>query len=259
MKCSTSITTLTYLSKYPTNYSKSLKMLEPQKSKLCRMMLTSRMILSPEQQKFVCEGDLASYMDYCPEWLKEKDDQSKNWMDLDNRMTETVSLCRAIGRKYFIMPDDPAQLDKCETIEKILVMLMNTMCYLINKICYAPNSPDGNDYDPQYARGRFMTKFAQKLPQLEELIFGPFIMGDSLPVYADFLLYACLFDINVFMPGAFEKAPKVANFMDKFRSYRSPIRRWFKSNDSKVGAYIRPAVPTITALLPDEYSTGDIH
>ena len=223
------------------------------------MMLTSRMILSEEQQRFVCEGDLANYMDYCPDWLKEKDDQSKNWMDLDNRMTETVALCRAIGKQYFIMPDDPAQLEKCETIEKLMVMVMNTMCYLINKICYAPNSPNGNDYDPSYARSRFMSKIEQKLPQISELIAGPFVMGDSLPVYADFLLYACLFDINVFLPGAFENFPKLTNFMAKFKGYRSPIRRWFKSNDSKVGEYIRAPVPTIHTLLPENSLPGDFH
>ena len=218
------------------------------------------MVLSEEQQKFECNGDLASYMEHCPDWLGSKDDQNKNWMDLDNKMTSNVALCRAIGRKYFLMPDDPDQFKKCEEVEKVLFSIMNTMCYLINKICFAPNNPDGNDFDPEYARSRFMTKFGQKMPALEELISGPFIMGDSLPVYADYLLYACLYDLKTFVPQGFGagKYPKIDEFMEKFRSYPSPMRRWFKSNDSKTGEYIRPPVPSIFELLPEEQLQGDI-
>ena len=95
--------------------------------------------------------------------------------------------------------------------------------YLINKICYAPNSPDGAcDFDPEYARSRFLGKYNQFATKLEELLEGPFIMGDTLPIYADFLLYACLFDIKNFLPNAFgpDKHAKIFNFMDKFYTYR---------------------------------------
>merc|ERR550534_2629332 len=109
-------------------------------------------------------------MDHCPAWLKKKDNHSKNWMDLDQKMTESIALCRAVGKKYFLMPDDPEQFKKCEEVEKILFSIMNTMCYLINKICFAPNSADGDNFDPEYARSRFMVKFEQRLPALQEQI-----------------------------------------------------------------------------------------
>jgi len=230
-------------------------------SKVCRMMLTSRMVLSDEQQRHVCEGDLASYMIACPDWLKAKDDSSKNWMDLDNKMTETVALVRAVAHKYFLLPEDPAMFARAEEVEKLCFNIMNTMVYLINKICYAPNSPEGtNDFDPEYARTRFLVKYNQFAPKLEELLEGPFIMGDTLPIHADYLLYACLVDIKNFVPNAIgpDKHPKIHDFMEKFWSYRSPIRRWFKSNESKTGEYIRPCVPHITELLPETHM-ADMH
>lgn len=223
-------------------------------SKVCRMMLTSRMIVSEEQQKLVCEGDLANYMEECPSWLKQKDDTSKNWMDLDNKMTETIALVRAIATKYFLFPDDPAMMDRARQVEELCFGIMNTMVYLINKICYAPNCPGGTaEFDPEYARSRFLVKYGQFAARVEGLVGGPFVMGDTLPIHADYLLYACLADMKNFVPQAFgaDKYPKIADFMDKFWAYRSPIRRWFKSNDSKVGEYIRPSVPHITDLLPE--------
>ena len=56
-------------------------------------------------------------MESCPEWLKVKDNSSKNWMDLDNKMTETVALARAIGHKYFLIPDDPTMQERAEQVE----------------------------------------------------------------------------------------------------------------------------------------------
>ena len=228
-------------------------------SKVCRMMLTSRMVVTADQQKTVCEGDLANYMDACPAWLNEKDDTSKNWMDLDNKMTETIALVHAIANKYFLRPDDPAMAERATNVEKLCFGIMNTMVYLINKICYAPNSPSGSDFDPEYARTRFLVKYNQFAAKLEELLEGPFIMGDTLPIYADYLLYASLVDMKNFVPNAFgpDKHAKIDDFMDKFHTYRSPIRRWFKSNDSKAGEYIRPSVPHITELL-SESQTADM-
>ena len=233
--------------------------LVPIKSKVVKMMLTSRMQIGEANQKIACDTKLANYMDHCPEWLKAKDDTSKNWMDLDNKMTESIAVVRAIGAAWFLIPDDPEQFKKCEEIEKILFSIMNTMVYLINKICFAPNSTECNDFDVEYARTRFLSKFAPKAKALEELITGPFIMGDTLPVHADYLLYACLYDINVFCPGAYDKSDKLSVFMDKFLHYPSPIRRWFKTNESKSGEYIRPAVPHIMDLLPEDQIQGDIH
>ena len=198
-------------------------------------------------------GDLKSYMISCPDWLLVKDNSSKNWMDLDNKMTETVALVRAIGHKYFLIPEDPAMMERAESVEKLCCSIMNTMVYLINKICFAPNntSPDGTDFDPEYARSRFLIKYNQFAPKLEEVLEGPFIMGDALPIHADYLLYACLSDIKNFVPQAIQEGTKISDFMDKFWSYKSPIRRWFKSNDSKQGEYIRPPVPHIMELLPE--------
>ena len=194
-------------------------------------------------------------MESCPEWLKVKDNSSKNWMDLDNKMTETVALARAIGHKYFLIPDDPTMQERAEQVEKLCFGIMNTMVYIINKICFAPNNTksDCNDFDPQYARSRFQVKYYQFATKLEELLGGPFIMGDSLPIYADYLLFASLTDMKNFVPQAFEgdKHSKVSEFMEKFEAYKSPIRRWFKSNDSKAGEYIRPSVPHIMELLEE--------
>ena len=200
-------------------------------------------------------GQLKSYMVNCPDWLKVKDNSSKNWMDLDNKMTETIALVHTIGHKFFLLPDDPAMIERAEKVEKLCFGIMNTMVYLINKICFAPNntSADGTDFDPEYARNRFLIKFNQFTPKIEELLAGPFIMGDTLPIHADYLLFACLADIKNFVPQAFAdgKIPKIAEFMDKFSSYPSPIRRWFRSNESKQGEYIRPCVPHITTLLEE--------
>ena len=54
------------------------------------------------------------------------------------------------------MPDDAAMGELAEKVEKLLYGIMNSMCYLINKICFAPNNtvPGGNDFDPQYAQQR---------------------------------------------------------------------------------------------------------
>ena len=239
-------------------YKMSLGEMKPMDSKVCRMILYSRMILTPEQQKFVCDGDLANYMESAPEWLKEKDDTSKNWMDLDNKMTATIALVRAIGKKYFLMPDDPAQFEKCEKIEKLMFGVMNSMVYLINKICFAPNSTECKAFDNEYARERFLKKFSGQLPKLDAMVEGPFIMGDSLPVHADYLLYACCCDITAFCPTAFDKSPKMQTFIETFRNYPSPIRRFFKTNDAKEGEYIRPAVPHIMCLLPEDAGMGDL-
>ena len=233
--------------------------LVPIKSKVVKMMLTSRMQIGEEHQKIACDTKLANYMDHCPEWLKAKDDSSKNWMDLDNKMTETIAVVRAIGAEWFLIPDEPEQFKKCEEIEKILFSVMNTMVYLINKICFAPNSTECNDFDVEYARSRFLAKFEPKAKAIEEILTGPFIMGNSLPVHADYLLYACLYDIKVFCPNALEKHAKLAEFMEKFWNYPSPIRRWFRSNESKTGEYIRPSTPHIMELLPEDQIQGDIH
>ena len=79
--------------------------LVPIKSKVVKMMLTSRMQIGEEHQKIACDTKLANYMDHCPEWLKAKDDSSKNWMDLDNKMTETIAVVRAIGAEWFLIPE----------------------------------------------------------------------------------------------------------------------------------------------------------
>lgn len=230
--------------------------LVPLKSKLCRMLLTSRMVITEDQQKIVCEGKLANYMDYCPDWVKSRDDTTKNWMDIDNKMTENIALAHCIGSQYFLMPDDPAMGELAEKVEKLLYGIMNTMCYLINKICFAPNNtlPGGTDFDPEYAQQRFMKKYKNFAFKLEEILEGPFIMGDTLPIYADYLLYACLCDMKVFVPQYFSDGqfPKITKFMDHFLNYRSPIRRWFKSNASKEGEYVRAPVPSIFELLPED-------
>ena len=63
----------------------------------------------------------------CPEWLKAKDDSTKNWMDLDNKMTETIALVHAVAHKYFLLPEDPAMLERSENVEKVCFNIMNTM------------------------------------------------------------------------------------------------------------------------------------
>jgi len=233
--------------------------LDPIKSKVVKMMLTSRMQIGEEHQKIACDKKLQNYMNHCPEWLQAKDNTSKNWMDLDNKMTETIALVRAIGAEWFLIPDDAENQEKCEKLEKILFSIMNTMCYLINKICFAPNSTECNSFDVEYARTRFMGKWAPKMKEIEDLLAGPFIMGDTLPVHVDYLLYSCLYDINVFCPGAYDKSAKLTDFVDKFVHYPSPIRRWFRTNEAKTGEYIRPPVPHIMELLPEEMGQGDIH
>jgi len=234
-------------------------LMEPHKSKLVKMMLTSRMQIGEENQKIVCGLRLSNFMDHCPEWCKTKDDTSKNWMDLDNKMTESIAVARAIGHEWFLIPDDDAMKVKCDEMEKVLFSIMNTMVYIINKICFAPNSTECETFDAAYARSRFLTKFEPAGKAIEDLLEGPFIMGDTLPVYADYLLYACLYDIKIFCPGAFDKSAKMTDFMEKFHSYPSPIRRWFKSNESKEGEYIRPPTPHIMELLPEAMGQGDMH
>ena len=61
------------------------------------------------------------------------------------------------------MPDDPAMGELAEKVEKLLYGIMNTMCYLINKICFAPNNtlPGGTDFDPEYAQQRLVTYLLQ--------------------------------------------------------------------------------------------------
>ena len=189
-------------------------------------------------------------MDHCPWWLQARDNTTNNWMDLDQKMTETIALVRAIGVKYFLIPDDAAMVERAEEVEKALFSIMNTMVYLINKICFAPNNPE-QQFDPVYAKSRFARKFASFAKKLDPLLEGPFIMGDTLPIHADYLLYACLYDLQNFLPEPFEsnEYPKIKDFMEKFYTYRSPIRRWFQSEDSKKGEYIRPPVPHIMTLL----------
>ena len=61
--------------------------LVPIKSKVVKMMLTSRMQIGEEHQKIACDTKLANYMDHCPEWLKAKDKFDvhqnclKHWFD----------------------------------------------------------------------------------------------------------------------------------------------------------------------------------
>ena len=46
-------------------------------------------------------GKLANYLDYCPEWVKSRDDKSSHWMDLDNKMTENIALVCGISSSLF--------------------------------------------------------------------------------------------------------------------------------------------------------------
>ena len=43
-----------------------------------------------------------------------------------------------------------------------------------------------------------MKKYKNFAFKLEEILEGPFIMGDTLPIYADYLLYACLVSDDIF-------------------------------------------------------------
>ena len=81
-------------------------------------------------------GDLSIYMIAAPEWLKAKDDTTKNWMDLDNKMTETIALVRATAHKYFLMPEDPAMFEKAEKVEKLCFGIMNSMVSRVNFLSF---------------------------------------------------------------------------------------------------------------------------
>ena len=71
-------------------------------------------------------------------------------------------------------------------------------------------------------------------------------------VYTDFLLYACLHDLKVFVPKCFDDAkyPKIAAFLSRFESHPD-LASWFSGVDPKE-AYIRPPYPNVHTLLEME-------
>ena len=100
----------------------------------------------------------------CPDWLKVKDNSSKNWMDLDNKMTETIALVRAIGHKYFLIPYDPAMGERVEEVEKLCFGIMNTTVYLKKMMSFALTNThlEGSDFDHEYAGSKFSSDSSRR-------------------------------------------------------------------------------------------------
>ncbi|XP_063694851.1 glutathione S-transferase Mu 2-like [Bolinopsis microptera] len=111
-------------------------------------------------------------------------------IDGDIKVTQTVAICRYLGRKFGLVPgDDEKDIVKCEMIEQEAHDLRTAF----TKICFEKEDYEGKK--PAYLDG-----MEKKLEMLDKYIGdGPFVLGEKL-TYVDFMVYEYVSQIRKMAP-----------------------------------------------------------
>ena len=189
-----------------------------------------------------------------PHWLTDEaqDRTMVHIYDLDGKVTENFILMRSLGMITNMIPEDPEDVRRCEELETEMFYLMNRMTWMINKVCYDPENVVS--FDLNYAQNRYSRRLLRELPKVNAMIMserkraGDLICGPN-PCYADFLTYACLYDLKQFVPRCFAgiNNKPVTLF---FRAMESlpELKEWFEGEGAE-GEYIRPPKPSVTIRI----------
>ena len=111
-------------------------------------------------------------------------------IDGDIKITQTVAICRYLGRKFGLVPgDDEKDIVKCEMIEQEAHDLRTAF----TKICFEKEDYEGKKL-------AYLDGMEKKLEMLDKYIGdGPFVLGEKL-TYVDFMLYEYVSQIRKMAP-----------------------------------------------------------
>ena len=123
---------------------------------------------------------------------------------------------------------------------------------MINKVCYDPESEVS--FDPNYAQNRYSRRLRLELPKINKMIAvettppGDLLTGPT-PCYADFLAYACLYDLKKFVPRCFSGINnKPVTMFFRAMENLPELKEWFEGEGAE-GEYIRPPHPSVTIRI----------
>jgi len=157
-------------------------------------------------------------------WLAEKGTLDLDYPNLphivdgDVRMSESLAICKYLGRKCDLMPKTEQEVITADIAEGAV----NDFIMLFFTLMFNPN------YDTD--KKAYPDKLKAKLAQFEKVFAKrPWLAGDRL-IWLDFVLYESL-DVNsLFVPGILDDFPKVAAYkakidaLPKIAAYRSSDR-----------------------------------
>ena len=194
------------------------------------------------------------HADDTPHWLTDEaqDVQNVHVYDLDGKITENFILMRSLGWILNMIPKTYEGAIRCEELETKLFYLMNRMTWMINKVCYDPEKEVS--YDDNYAKNRYSRRLRLELPKVNAMIAvecsppGDLLCGPA-PCYADFLAYACLYDLKQFVPRCFHGINnKPCTMFFRAMETLPELKEWFEGEGAE-GEYIRPPRPSVTIRI----------
>jgi len=193
-------------------------------------------------------------MDDTPHWLTDEaqDHTMVHIYDLDGSITQNFILMRSLGWICNMIPKTYAGAMRCEELETLLFYLMNRMTWMINKVCYDPENEVS--FDLTYAQNRYSRRLRLELPKINAMLAhettppGEMLTGPT-PCYADFLAYACLYDLKQFVPRCFAGINnKPVTMFFRAMEDLPELKEWFEG-EGKEGAYVRPPHPSVTIRI----------
>lgn len=178
-----------------------------------------------EDKRFVC-GDAPEFDCSC--WNDVKLNLGLEFPNLpylvsdDVHLTESSAILKHIARKSKrLVPKDDAESDRCDMIEGVAIDFRRDF----TNLCYRPKP----DFETNKATF-FAQNFPNKLKKLENYLEGKTWVAGSTLTYVDFILAELLDQIQIMLPGCYEKYANVSYFLKRFfelekvKSYRESDR-----------------------------------
>ncbi|XP_063694849.1 glutathione S-transferase Mu 2-like [Bolinopsis microptera] len=154
-------------------------------------------------------------------------------IDGDIKITQSVAICRYLGRKFGLVPgDDEKDIVKNEMIEQEAVDLRAAFQEILKKDQFEEKKP------------AYFENLEKKLEILDKYIGdGPFVLGEKL-TYVDFMLYEFVSQIRKLTAERVDKAENLARFLQIFQELPQ-LQDYF--NSEKLAAEV-PINPSFSAF-----------